>query len=77
MVHVAIDNHCAADSAVALQAPDGDSDIVDRAEPLAVIRERMMEAAADVETDAVFERQAGGQSRAAGGQPERLAICRE
>ena len=52
VVHVAIHHHGAPDHAVALQPPDGDGDIVDGAEALAVARKGVMESAADVEPDA-------------------------
>src|SRR5215831_17899785 len=45
VVHVAIHHHCATDESVLLQAADRDGDIVDRAEALPVIGERVMKAA--------------------------------
>ena len=59
-----------ADGAIALQAADGHGDIVDGAEALAVVREGVMESAAEVEAQTVFQSQARGQDGAAGGQPE-------
>ena len=47
-------------------------DVVDRAKTLAMAWKGVMKTAADIEADAVLEREARGEDGAAGGQPEGL-----
>jgi adenylate cyclase, class 2 len=70
VVHVAVHDHCPFDAAFPLQAPDGNRHVVHRAEPLAVPMEGVVEPASDVEAQAIAQRQARGESCAAGRQPE-------
>src|SRR5262249_33442139 len=70
VMYVAIDDHGAADQPVVLQPADGDGDIVDGAETLAVPGEGVMKSAAEIEPDALLQCQACRQNRAAGYQPE-------
>jgi hypothetical protein len=64
-VDIAIDDHGADDLAVALKAADGDRNVVEHAESLAVIGEGVVEAASNVEAAVVAQRLAGGQNRSA------------
>ena len=61
LVDVAIDGHRPLDGSFLLQAPDGDSDVVQNAESLAVVGESVVEASAHVDGDVALERQASGQ----------------
>ena len=72
VMHIAIDGHRVANFFVALHATDGDRYVVDHAEALAVIGERMMESAADADRNAIVERMISGQHGAARSQPEGL-----
>ncbi len=72
VVNVAIHHHRAINQAFALQAADGHRDVVDGAKALAMIGERVMEPATEVEADPVGERQPRRQQAASGGQPEGL-----
>jgi hypothetical protein len=72
LVHVAVHHHGGANGAFALQHPDGDGEVVDGAEAFPVSGERVMEAAAHVEADAVLESEPAGQRGAARRQPEGL-----
>ena len=53
MVDITIDGHGSADFPVVLKAADGDGYVVDHAEAFAVVGEGVMEAAADVDGDAI------------------------
>src|SRR5215471_15510102 len=55
LVHVTIDSHGSLDEFALLHAADSNGDVVHHAEALAVIREGMMEAAADVDAHTLFE----------------------
>ena len=55
-----------------MQLANAHGDIVNGAEPLPVVGEGVVESAAEVESDAVSQRQAPGQSGAARRQPERF-----
>ena len=72
MVDIAIHDHGAANEPVALRATNGDGDIVNGAESLAVPWKRVVKTAAEIKPDAFLERQARGQDAAAGRQPESL-----
>ena len=71
VVHVAIDHHRARDRVVALQFPDRDCDVVNGAKALAMVREGMMETAAQIERHAVAQCLSRGQDGPARRQPER------
>ncbi len=71
-MNVAIDSHGGANLVVALHATDGNGNIVNHAESLAMVRKRMVEAAANVNGDAIGQGLARGQNRSASRQPERL-----
>ena len=71
-MHVAINRHRPANLAVTLHASDGDGHVVNHAEALAVIGERVMESSANADCHTVAESIIGGQNGAARGQPEGL-----
>ena len=52
VVHVAIHHHGALDGAIALHAADGHGDVVDGAEAFSMVRKRVVESAAQVESHA-------------------------
>ena len=72
VVHIAIHHHRLQDGFLVLQGSDGDGDVVDRAEALAVTGERVVESTAHVEADAAREGVPRSQYRAPGRQPERF-----
>ena len=72
VVNVAVDCHGGANLVVALHAADGDRNVVNHAEALAMVRESVVEAAANIDSDAVFESMVRRQNRSARRQPERL-----
>ena len=78
LVDIAIDGQGALDASVPLHLANGDGDIVDDAEALAVIGKGVVEAAAEVHRDAVAKRLIGSQNRSSGHQPkafdQRLAV---
>ena len=67
---VAVDGHGGADLVVALQAADGDGDVVDHAEALAVIGEGVVKSAAEADGNFVGQALAGGEDGSTGGEPE-------
>jgi hypothetical protein len=69
-VYVAINRHGAPNFSIALHTPNGDRNVMDHAEPLAVVRKRMMESAANVDSDPIFEGTVGRQNRSTGRQPK-------
>ena len=71
-MNVAIDSHGGVNLVVALHTTDGDGNIVDHAESLAMVGKSMMEAAANVNGDAIGQSLARGQNRSACRQPECL-----
>ncbi len=56
-------------SALLAQLAGGNRDIVEEAEPLPMIGERMMRATGEISGDPVSQRGARGQQRASGGEP--------
>src|SRR5258708_34508897 len=52
LMNIAIDGHGGANLVVTLHAADGDSNVVNHAEALAMVGEGVVKSAADVETDA-------------------------
>src|ERR1700680_195662 len=71
-MNVAIDSHGGVNLVVALHTTDGDGNIVDHAESLAMVGKSMMEAAANVNGDAIGQSLARGQNRSACRQPDCL-----
>ena len=71
-MNVAINHQGAFDLVVFLQAANGDGDVVDHAEALAVVGEGMMKSSAEADADAVLERAASGENGTAGVAPKRL-----
>src|SRR3981081_4341535 len=69
-MNVAIDSHGGVNLAVALHTSDGDGNIVDHAESLALVGKRMVEAAANVNGDALGQGVERGQNRSPCRQPE-------
>ena len=69
-MNVAVDGHGSANFVIALQAANGDSDVVDHAESLAMIGEGVMKSAPNADADSVGERLTGGEYGSAGGEPE-------
>ena len=67
---VAVHGHGGANLVVALQATDGDGDVVDHAESFAVVGKGVMESAADADADFVGESLARGENGSSGGEPE-------
>src|ERR1700678_4345030 len=70
LMHVAIDGHCSANSAIALHAADSDGHVVYNAKAFPMTRECVMESSADAESDAVVKAMISRQNRAPGGEPE-------
>ncbi len=70
MVNVAVDGHGGANLVIALHAANRHRHVVDHAKTFAVIGESMMEAASDVEGNAIFQGVLGRQNRTARSQPE-------
>ena len=60
LVHVEIDDRRARDAPFALQRADRDGDVVEDAESLAVVRERVVRAAGEIDREPVLERGARG-----------------
>jgi len=75
-MHVQIDDHGPRDRILLAQLADGDRDIVEKAEPLAVIGERMMRTTREIARHPVEPRVARGKQRTSAGElcapPERL-----
>ena len=67
---VAVDDGGAPDSAITLQVPHGDSDVVEHAEAFPVVRESVVQSTAEVNGDTVVQREPGGLDRSADHQPE-------
>ena len=70
VMDVAVEDRGAANPAIALERADGDRDVVEQTESFAVIREGVMEAAAQVERGAHVQRRRGGGTGAAHHQTE-------
>ena len=60
VVDICVNGYGSADKALFLQAADGDGDVVQHAEAFAVVWEGVVESAAQVRGNPVFERQARG-----------------
>src|SRR5207237_10061787 len=67
---VAVYGHGAGNLVVALHATNGDSHVVNHAEAFAMVGKGMVEAAADVEGDAIFQRIVRSQDRPTRSRPE-------
>src|SRR5580698_5219499 len=63
LMHIAIDGHRLPNKSALLHDANRDRDVVDHAETFAVIREGVMESAADVHANAVREGSFGGKNR--------------
>ena len=72
VVHVTVDHHRSLNQTFLLHFANSYRNVVNRAESLTVPRECVVESAADIESDPIVEREAGGQRRAARCQPKRL-----
>ena len=72
MMNVAVDDGHLAQTAVALQAPDGHGDIVEQAETFTMIGEGVVKATAKVHRGAALERELCCDAGATGHQPETL-----
>jgi hypothetical protein len=72
LMHVEIDDGGAADPPFTLQQPDCDGDVVEHAEPLAVIGEGVMRAAGEVHRGAIAQRVARRGDGAPHGTPRPL-----
>lgn len=70
LMHIAIERHGRADLFITLHAPDCNRNVVDHAKALAVVREGVMETAADADGDAIVERVVGGQHGTTSGHPK-------
>src|SRR5437868_2776874 len=70
MMHVAINRHGPPDATELLHFADGDSDVMNHAKALAVIRISVVESAADVEADSIGECALRSQDGSARGKPE-------
>ena len=70
LVNVTVHSHRPYDFFLTLHMANRDGHIVNHAETLAVIGKGVMESAADVESDAIFQRILGSQNRSARRQPE-------
>ena len=77
MVNVAVDDGRLSQPAIALQAADGDGDVIEQAEPFAMIGKRMVQAAAEVHHSPVLQRELCGHAGAAGHQLEALHELRQ
>ncbi len=69
-MYVAIHHHGARDCALAAEALDGHGDVVDGAEALPMVRERVMKTSAQVEAESVAQGQPASQQGPARGQTE-------
>src|SRR5262249_1807900 len=69
VVDVGVDDDGFLDSALPLQAANGNRHIVNRAKPLAMVRMRVVKSAAQVAGKTVAQRQLAGENGSAGGQP--------
>ena len=67
---VAVDGHGGADFIIALQAADGDGNVVDHAESFTMVRKGVVESAANADADSVYQALTRSQDRSAGGEPE-------
>ena len=76
VMNVGIDDHGFLDGAIGLQAAHGDGDIVDGAETFAVISVGVMEAAAQVRTEAIAERALSSKDGASRSEPDRFGELR-
>src|SRR5580692_35975 len=70
LMDVAINSHRGANLAITLHTANGDGNVVDHAEALAVTGEGMMESTANVDGHAVVEGTIGCQHGTARGEPE-------
>ena len=69
-MYIAIDGHGALDELALLQLADGDREVVQHTEALAVIGKGMVKAATDVHAGAIAQSELGGEDGAAGVQHE-------
>src|SRR5882672_3085901 len=78
LMHVQVDDRGAPDSPLVLQRADRDGDVVEDAEPLAVIRKRVMEPSSQIDADAAGVRLARRENAPAGAEEggihERLGV---
>src|ERR1700732_4985302 len=70
LMYVGIDNQDLPQSAIGLQSPDSDGDIVDHAETFAMAGKCVVESAADVEAETVFKSTTRGEDRSACTEPK-------
>src|SRR5215469_4465679 len=71
LVHIAVDGHRGANLAVALHAADGNRDVVNHAEALAVIGESMVKSPSDIDGHAILPSVLRRKNRTSRCQPER------
>src|SRR5215472_315421 len=70
VMDIQVHGHGAADPALLVHELDGHGDVMNHAKALTVVGKGMMEAAPNVQRDALAQRQVRSQNRATGGKPE-------
>jgi hypothetical protein len=72
LMHIEVDHRSASDATVTLQQPDGDGDVVEHAESLAMIGEGVMRSSGEVHGDTALECRGGGFTRSTNGAKRTL-----
>src|SRR5215469_7048109 len=75
-MHIAIDGHGALDELALLQPADGDREVVQHTEALAVIGKGMVKAATDVHAGSIAQSKLGGEDRTTGMHHEGIDYLR-